>query len=94
MARPGIIVGVLLVYIPLMGDYLTAIVLGGAKGNMVGQMLAGQFQTAQNWALGSAMAIVLILIIVGTIMLAALLLFLVTLPSRLRNRVRLAEVAA
>src|SRR5690606_12219591 len=36
LARPGIIVGVLLVYIPLMGDYITAVVLGGAKGNMVG----------------------------------------------------------
>ena len=40
LARPGVIVGVLLVYIPLMGDYITATVLGGAKGNMVGQMLA------------------------------------------------------
>lgn len=94
MARPGIIVGVLLVYIPLMGDYLTAIVLGGAKGNMVGQMLAGQFQTAQNWALGSAMAVMLILIIFGTIVLAALILVLVTLPSRLRHRLRLTEVTA
>ena len=57
------IVGVLLVYIPLMGDYITATVLGGAKGNMVGQLVASQFQTAQNWALGSAMAVMLIVII-------------------------------
>ena len=63
LARPGVIVGVLLVYIPLMGDYITATVLGGAKGNMVGQLVASQFQTAQNWALGSAMAILLILVI-------------------------------
>lgn len=89
-ARPGIVVGVLLVYIPLMGDYLTAVVLGGAKGNMVGQMLASQFQTAQNWALGSAMAVTLIAIIFLTIALFALLGYLVTLPARLRNRVRLA----
>lgn len=60
IAFPGVIVGVALVYIPLMGDYVTAVVLGGTKGNMVGQMLASQFQSAQNWALGSAMAIMLI----------------------------------
>ena len=42
---------------PLMGDYITATVLGGAKGNMAGQLVASQFQAAQNWALGSAMAL-------------------------------------
>ena len=57
----------LLVFIPLMGDYITATVLGGAKGNMVGQLVASQFQTAQNWALGSAMAVLLILVITATI---------------------------
>ena len=65
LARPGIIAGMVLVFIPLMGDYVTATVLGGAKGNMVGQLVASQFQTAQNWALGSAMAVVLILVIVA-----------------------------
>lgn len=92
LARPGIIVGVLLVYIPLMGDYITAIVLGGAKGNMVGQMLASQFQTAQNWALGSAMAITLIVITVASIAVMGALIVLVALPLRRRHRVRLAEV--
>ena len=82
LARPGIIAGVLLVYIPLMGDYITATVLGGAKGNMVGQIVASQFQTAQNWALGSAMAVLLILVIVLSIAVAAGLLWLVTLPVR------------
>lgn len=60
LAIPGIVAGALLVFIPLTGDYITAAVLGGAKGNMVGRMVADQFLVAQNWALGSAMAIVLI----------------------------------
>lgn len=84
MAQPGIIAGILLVYIPLMGDYITATVLGGAKGNMVGQIVASQFQTAQNWALGSAMAVLLILTIAVSIGIAALLLWLVTIPVRRR----------
>ena len=76
----------LLVFIPLMGDYITATVLGGAKGNMVGQLVASQFQTAQNWALGSAMAVLLMLVIMLTIAVAALIIWLVALPFRSRNR--------
>jgi len=94
LARPGIIVGILLVYIPLMGDYITAVVLGGAKGNMVGQMLASQFQTAQNWALGSAMAIMLILMIGLSIVVLGAISVLVSLPFRYQHRVKLEEVGA
>lgn len=87
LARPGIIVGLLLVYIPLMGDYITATVLGGAQGNMVGQLVASQFQAAQNWALGSAMAVLLILVIMVSAAAIGLQLWLVSLPFRARNRV-------
>ncbi|WP_353829152.1 ABC transporter permease [Agromyces sp. SYSU T0242] len=87
LARPGIIVGLLLVYIPLMGDYITATVLGGAQGNMVGQLVASQFQAAQNWALGSAMAVLLILVIILSAATIGLVLWLVSLPARARNRV-------
>lgn len=82
LARPGIIAGVLLVFIPLMGDYITATVLGGAKGNMVGQLVASQFQAAQNWALGSAMAVLLILVIAFTVGAGALVFWLASLPLR------------
>lgn len=91
LARPGVIAGLLLVFIPLMGDYITATVLGGAQGNMVGQLVASQFQTAQNWALGSAMAVVLILVIIVTVAVAAVIIWLVTMPFRARSRLRLGE---
>lgn len=94
LSQPGIIAGVLLVFIPLMGDYITATVLGGAKGNMVGQLVASQFQTAQNWALGSAMAVVLMLVITLTITVAGLIVWLVSLPFRRRNRLVLGPAAA
>lgn len=66
LAAPGATAGLLLVFVPLMGDYITPAVLGGASGSMVGQMVAAQFQSAQNWALGSAMAVLLMLAIFGT----------------------------
>ena len=60
LAGPGIIAGVLLTFIPMCGDYVTATILGGAKGNMIGSMIASQFSGAQNWPLGSAMAVLMI----------------------------------
>lgn len=93
LARPGIIAGVVLVFIPLMGDYVTATVLGGARGNMVGQLVASQFQTAQNWALGSAMAVVLILVITATVTVIALLVWLAGLPFAARHRLVLEETS-
>lgn len=93
LARPGIIAGILLVFIPLMGDYITATVLGGAQGAMLGQLVASQFQTGQNWALGSAMAVILILIIVLSIALGALVVWLAGLPFRLRSRLDLGRAA-
>nr|WP_221446767.1 ABC transporter permease [Microbacterium thalassium] len=94
LSQPGIIAGVLLVFIPLMGDYITATVLGGAKGNMVGQLVAAQFQTAQNWALGSAMAVVLMLIITLTIAVCGFIIYLIALPFRMRNRLVLGPADA
>ena len=60
LAAPGIAAGVLLTFIPMCGDYVTATVLGGAKGNMIGAMIASQFSGAQNWPLGAAMAVLMI----------------------------------
>lgn len=73
LATPGIASGCLLVFIPLMGDYITASVLGGAQGNMVGQLVASQFNTAQNWALGSAMAVLLMLFIAAAVVVVGVL---------------------
>ena len=60
LAGPGVVAGVLLTFIPMCGDYVTATVLGGAKGNMIGAMIASQFSGAQNWPLGAAMAVLMI----------------------------------
>jgi spermidine/putrescine transport system permease protein len=77
LAAPGITAGLLLVFIPLAGDYITASVLGGAAGNMVGALVASQFQAAQNQPLGSAMAVVLIGMIMLTIALVAAVAFVI-----------------
>lgn len=89
LAAPGIASGALLVFIPLMGDYVTASVLGGAQGNMVGQLVANQFNVAQNWALGSAMAVVLMMFIAAAVATAGIIAFAVRWLIRWHRRVDL-----
>jgi spermidine/putrescine transport system permease protein len=60
LARPGIVAGLVLVFVPLSGDYVTAKLLGGVKGNMIGAAVAEQYFNAQNAARGSAVAVMLI----------------------------------
>lgn len=93
LALPGIASGCLLVFIPLMGDYVTASVLGGAQGNMVGQLVASQFNLAQNWALGSAMAIVLMAFILITVVIVLISALIIKKAIRMSRHIALPEGA-
>ncbi|WP_269936665.1 ABC transporter permease [Arthrobacter sp. HY1533] len=94
LAAPGIISGCLLVFIPLMGDYITASVLGGAQGNMVGQLVANQFNSAQNWALGSAMAVMLMVFILLTVAIVGAIYLIIRAILRFNRRVLIEEPAS
>jgi spermidine/putrescine transport system permease protein len=56
---PGLVAGVLLVFIPAVGDFVTPQLLGGVKTQMFGNTVADQFGGSQNWPLGSAMSVLL-----------------------------------
>lgn len=70
LARPGIVAGCLLVFIPSLGAFIAPDLLGGGKNLMVGNMIALQFQGSRNWPFGSAAAVVLM-----TVVLVALVLY-------------------
>ncbi|MXU65678.1 ABC transporter permease [Oceanomicrobium pacificus] len=59
MARPGMIAGCILVFIPCLGAYITPELLGGGKKLMIGNMIALQFGGSRNWPFGSAAALIL-----------------------------------
>ena len=63
---PGLIAGVLLVFIPAVGDFVTPELLGGVKTQMIGNTIYDQFNSGNNWPLGSAMSVLLMaFILVG-----------------------------
>lgn len=68
LSAPGVISGCLLVFIPVMGEYLIPVLLGGGKTYFLGNALADLFLQSRNWPFGSALAtafIALMLVVVG-----------------------------
>ncbi len=61
--RPGIVAGCILVFVPSLGAYVTPRVLGGGKNMMIGNFIELQFGQGQNWPLGAALSMVLLIIV-------------------------------
>jgi spermidine/putrescine transport system permease protein len=55
--RAGLYGGILLVFLPALGDFVTAQLLGGASTYMMGNLVQQQFMEGQNWPLGSALTV-------------------------------------
>jgi spermidine/putrescine transport system permease protein len=62
-ARPGIIAGVFLVFIPALGSYVQPALLGGGKSLLVGNLIAAQFGEARNWPFGAALSMLLLAVV-------------------------------
>ncbi|MGI9407003.1 MAG: ABC transporter permease, partial [Hyphomicrobiaceae bacterium] len=57
LSLPGVIAAVLIIFIPTVGDYITPALLGGPDGIMLGNMIEAQFGKVNDWPLGAALAI-------------------------------------
>lgn len=69
LARPGVIAGCLLVFIPAIGEYVIPYLLGGPESLLIGRVLFDEFFVNRDWPLASAVAIVLLLLLVIPIVL-------------------------
>jgi spermidine/putrescine transport system permease protein len=56
---PGVTAGALLVFLPAVGDFVSAQLLGGPDTYMVGNLIQQQFYGADNWPFGAALTVVL-----------------------------------
>ena len=64
LARPGVIAGCLLVFIPAMGEYVIPYLLGGPESMLIGRVLFDEFFVNRDWPLASSVAIVLLMLLV------------------------------
>ncbi|MGA0715240.1 MAG: ABC transporter permease [Gemmobacter sp.] len=69
IVRPGIVAGSILVFVPSLGAYVTPRVLGGGKNMMIGNFIELQFGQGRNWPLGSALAMMLLIIVAFALLL-------------------------
>lgn len=63
LSLPGVISASLLIFIPTTGDYITPALLGGPDGAMIGNLIQKQFGAINNWPMGAALSIILMLCI-------------------------------
>ncbi len=69
LSLPGVLAGVLLVFIPAVGEYVIPSLLGPSNQLMIGRVLSDEFFENRDWPVASAVAIVLLLLLLGPIVL-------------------------
>jgi len=68
MTMPGVVAALVLVFVPVVGAFITPDIMGGGKVEMIGTLINRQFGVARNWPFGSAMSLILmLLVLIGVI---------------------------
>lgn len=63
MSVPGIISGITLVFLPAVSSFFIPKLLGGGQYVLIGNVIESQFLTSGNWSFGSALSLIMALII-------------------------------
>ena len=61
LSMPGVIAATFLIFVPTTGDYITPYLVGGPDGAMIGNLIQLQFGPVNNWPMGAALSITLML---------------------------------
>ncbi|TCS65354.1 putrescine transport system permease protein [Primorskyibacter sedentarius] len=69
LSKSGIVAGCFLVFIPALGEFVIPSLLGGSQTLMIGKVLWEEFFSNRDWPVASAVAIVLLLILIVPIIL-------------------------
>lgn len=63
LSMPGVVSGCIMVFLLTMSAYVTPQLLGGPQGIMAGNIIASQFLSSNDWAFGSALSMVMIVVV-------------------------------
>jgi len=69
LSLPGVAAGILLCFIPIVGEFVIPDLLAGSNSLMIGQTLWLEFFTNKDWPVASAAAVVLLLLLVAPLLL-------------------------
>ena len=65
LSLPGILTGCIFVFLPVTGTFVVPALVGGPNDIMYGNVIQSQFGESYNWPLGAALAIVLLIVLIG-----------------------------
>ncbi|UAL28815.1 ABC transporter permease [Nocardioides rotundus] len=68
LSLPGVVSGSLLTFIPAVGDYINAELLGSTNTRMIGSVIQSLFTDANDYPAASALSVLLMVLIVGMVM--------------------------
>ena len=68
LTMPGVISGIIIVFIPSLGAFFIADMLGGADSQLIGNVIERQFLGANNWPFGAALSFLLMYLTFGAVM--------------------------
>jgi spermidine/putrescine transport system permease protein len=71
LSLPGIISGVIMVFMPALSTFIISDLLGGGQTMMLGNLIQNQFLSARNWQFGSAISTVMILMVLVTTLISS-----------------------
>jgi len=69
LSMPGVVAGTLLTFIPAVGDYINAQLLGNTETRMIGNVIESLFITVGDYPAASSLSMVLMLLIAGMVFL-------------------------
>lgn len=67
LSIPGLVVGIIFVFVPVVGEYLIPFMLGGTSFPVASAVIKSNFGVTFNWPLGSALAVILSILICGAV---------------------------
>jgi len=62
LTMPGIVAGCMLVFIPTLGYFFISDLMGGSKTMLISNLIKNQFLTSRDWPFGSAIAVIVIIL--------------------------------
>lgn len=71
LSLPGVVGGIVMVFIAAFGAYVTPKLLGGSSGIMFGNVLADQYSGTFNWPFGAVLALIMIAVVLLLLVIAS-----------------------
>jgi spermidine/putrescine transport system permease protein len=65
LSLPGLLAGMVLVFVPVIGSFMEPRILGGLEGVTLGTVIEDQFTAVFNWPLGAALSFILLAIVLA-----------------------------